>query len=148
MKKTLLPLVLLAALCAAALRPCQAATTNFSEAVPGVQTIALTWGSQLTADTVWKFTLPFKAELLSVTASADTIDRTTTDETYKIDVAEGGTSVLSAVIDILAADTVYSGTVSDAALADEAAITVTLDVGGTTPIVTGGCVLLTVRRTN
>lgn len=131
--------------------PAFAAVTNFAEAIPGIQTIPLVFDrtvSAVSTPVIARIKLPFKAQVLGVSASLETGDYASTDETYKIDVLEAGTTILSAPINMLAADTVYEGTLADTSIADEAVVTVTLDVAGTTPSVTDVTVLLTVRRTN
>ena len=131
--------------------PAFAAVANFSEAIPGIQTIAVTMNRAITSvstPVIARIKLPFKAQVLGVSASLETGDYASTDEVYTIDVLEAGTTILTAPINMLAADTVYEGTLADTSIADEAIVTVALDVAGTTPSVTDVTVLLTVRRTN
>ena len=127
----------------------QAATTNYSETISGIQVVPVTFSRVLTATaTPVTFKIPFKAQIIGVSAHASTIDLTTTDETYTVDIKEAGTSILSAAISVVAAGTVYEGTVSDNYIADEALVTIVVTLGGTTPILTDLTVLLTIRRTN
>lgn len=124
-----------------------AATKNFSEAVPGIQIVPFHISGQYTATTanVVKLTLPFKAEVLGVSATARASGGTS--PTLTVDVKEGGTTILSSAISITAG-TVAEGTVTDNSLADESAITVDLTIGGTSPTWNDITVLLTLRRTN
>ena len=126
-----------------------AATTNYPDVITGIQIVPVTFSRTLTAtETPVTFKLPFKAQVLGVSAHVKTIDLTDTNETYTVDVKEAGTSVLSSAISIAAANTVYEGTVSDSYIADEATVTVVVTLGGTTPSLTDLTVLLTIRRTN
>lgn len=138
--------VLLAALFSLAM-PAMAATTNPSPASSGYMVVPLTFNRTITATaTPIKFKVPYPCTVIGVTATAATLDLTSTDETYTVDVKEGGTSILSSAISLAAAGTVYDGTVSDTALADEATITVVLTLGGTTPSLTDATVLLVLKR--
>lgn len=144
---SILVIALLLLFCA----PAFAAVTNYSEAIPGIQVVSVTMNRAVTTvstPVIARIKLPFKAQVLGVSASLETGDYASTDETYKIDVLEAGTTILSAPINMLAADTVYEGTLADTSIADEAVVTVALDVAGTTPSVTDVTVLLTLRRTN
>lgn len=124
-----------------------AATANYSEVVTGIQTIPLQLSGQYTTTTaaVVKFQLPFKAQVLGVSATARASGGTS--PTLTVDVQEGGTTILSSPISITAA-TVAEGTVSDSSLADESTITVDLAIGGSSPTWDDITVLVTVRRTN
>jgi hypothetical protein len=131
--------------------PALAATANFSEVVTGIQVVPVTMNRAVTAvsaPVIARLQLPFKAQVLGVSSSCETADYASTDEVYTIDVLEAGTTILSAPIDMVAADTVYEGTLADTTIADEAVVTVVLDVSGTTPSVEDVTVLLTLRRTN
>lgn len=127
--------------------PAQAATKNYSEAIPGIQVIPFHISGQYTATAVnvVKFNIPFKAEVLSVQATARASGGTS--PTLTVDVKEAGTTILSSVISITAG-TVSEGTLSDTSLADESAVTVDFTIGGTTPTWNDITVLITVRRTN
>lgn len=129
--------------------PALAATTNPSPASPGYMVLPLVFDRTVAAvstPVIARIKLPFAATVVSVSGSCETADYASTDEVYEIDVLEAGTTILSAPIGLAAADTVYDGTVSDAALADEAVITVALDVAGTTPSITDVTVLLVLKR--
>ena len=122
------------------------AATNFPAVGAGEgQAIVLTLNRQYTSTTtnVVKFTLPYKAQLLGVSATARASGGTS--PTLTVDVMEGGVTVLSAPISITAG-TVAEGTVTDAALADEALMTVNLAIGGTSPTWDDITVTLTVVR--
>jgi len=126
-----------------------AATTNPSPGSAGYMVMPLVFDRTVAAvstPVIARIKLPFPATVVSVSASCETADYTSTDEVYEIDVLEAGTTILSSAIDLAAADTVYDGTVSDAALADEAVVTVTLDAAGTTPSITDVTVLLVLKR--
>jgi hypothetical protein len=92
------------------------------------------------------FKLPFPCAVVGVTTHAKTLDLTDTDETYTVDIKEGATSILSSAVSLAAAGTVYSGTVSDDLLADEATLSVVVTLGGTTPSLTDLTVLLVLKR--
>lgn len=129
--------------------PAMAATTNPSPASSGYMVVPIVFDRTVAAvstPVIARIKLPFPAAVISVSGSCETADYTSTDETYKINVLEAGTTILSAPINMVAADTVYDGTVSDAALADEAVVTVTLDAAGTTPSITDVTVLLVLKR--
>lgn len=121
-----------------------AATQNYMTSVP-VQMVPFHISGQYTATTagVVKLTLPYKAKLIGVSATARASGGTS--PTLTVDVKEGGTTVLSAPISITAG-TVAEGTITDASLADEAAITVDLTIGGTSPTWNDITVLLTIVR--
>jgi hypothetical protein len=126
-----------------------AATANPLPTSPGYMVMPLVFDRNVAAvstPVIARIKMPFPAKVVAVQASCETADYASTDETYKIDVLEGATSILSAPIDMVAADTIYSGTVSDSKVADEAVVTVTLDVAGTTPSVTDVTVLLVLKR--
>lgn len=147
--KTLNRLLLVPLLVLALALPALAATTNPSPASPGYEILTVTFSrtvSAVSTPVMARFKMPFKFRVVSVTASCETADYANTDEVYTVDVLEAGTTILSSGIVLAAADTVYQGTVSDAALADEAVVTVTLDVVGTTPSITDVTVLLVVKR--
>lgn len=126
-----------------------AATTNPSPASPGYMVLPVTFSRTISAvstPVMARIKLPFPAAVVSVTASAETADYASTDEVYTVDVLEGATSILSSAITLVAADTVYQGTVSDEALADEAVLTLVLGVAGTTPSITDVTTTLVLKR--
>lgn len=124
-----------------------AATANYPEVIPGIQIVPLVIAGQHTASEAGdvKFLLPFKAQVLGVSATARASGGTT--PTLTIDVKEAGTSILSAPISITAG-TVSEGTVTDSSLADESLITVDTAITGTNPTWDDITVLLTIRRAN
>lgn len=139
-------LLAIAALTVAIPVPVHAATPNYSTAVPGVVVIPIFISGQRTATTasVVRFAIPFKARLVGVGASARASGGTT--PTLTVDVKVAGTTVLSAPFAVTAA--AYSeGTITTAAIADEAAVTIDLAITGTTPTWDDITVLLTVIRT-
>lgn len=145
LKRFFLPLLLILAL----VLPAQAATVNPSPGSPGYMMLPITMNRAVTtvsAPVIARFQVPYGFTVVGVTASCETADYASTDEAYKIDVKEGATSILSAPINMLAADTVYAGTLADTAIADEAVVTVILDVAGTTPSVEDVTVLLVLKR--
>ncbi|TXT23893.1 MAG: hypothetical protein FD134_1862 [Gallionellaceae bacterium] len=121
-----------------------AATPNYAVGI-SEQVISFHISGQYTASTtgVVKFTLPYPVKLVGVSATARASGGTS--PTLTVDVLEGGASVLSAPVSITAG-TVGEGTITDAALADEAAVTVNLAIGGTSPTWNDITVLLTVVR--
>ncbi|WP_028318957.1 hypothetical protein [Desulfobulbus elongatus] len=134
-----------------ALTPALAATNtpNPSPASPGYMVLPLPFSrtvSSASTVTMARIALPFPATVVSVTASAETIDLANEDETYTVDVKEETTSILDDPIGLAAADTVYQGVLVDTALADEAVLTVELTAAGTTPSITDVTVLLVLKR--
>jgi len=126
--------------------PAQAATQDAGVGVGhDVVVIPLHISGQYTATTanVARLTLPFKAQVLGISASARASGGTT--PTLTVDVLEGGTTILSAPVAVTAG-AVAEATVTDTTLADEAAITVTLTIGGTTPTWNDIVVLITLVR--
>lgn len=121
-----------------------AATPNQAPAAP-VQVIAFHLSGQYTATAadVVKFNLPYAAQLIGVQATARASGGTS--PTLTVDVQEGAGSVLSSAMSITAG-TVAEGTITDASLADEAAMTVDLTIGGTSPTWNDITVLLTLVR--
>lgn len=100
---------------------------------------------QYTASTtaVVKLTLPFKAKLIGVSATARASGGTS--PTLTVDLLQGGTTVLSAPIAITAG-TVAEGTVTTATLTDESTITVNLAITGTSPTWNDITILVTLVR--
>lgn len=126
-----------------------AATANPSPASPGYMVLPVTFSRTVAAvstPVMARIKLPFPAAVVSVTAACETADYASTDEVYTVDVKEGATSILSAPIGLAAIATVYQGTVSDKALADESVLTVVLGVSGTTPSITDVTTLLVLKR--
>ena len=134
------------AVAAAWLSPLLAATPNVAPGAGDVQIVAFHISGQYTATTaaVARFTLPFEARLLGVSASARASGGTS--PTLTVDVKEAGATVLSAPVAVTAG-AVAEATVTDAALADEAAITIDLAITGTSPTWNDIVVVLTLFRT-
>lgn len=147
--RTLVLLLLVACLVAGDFRsgPREAAaqTPNLSVAVPGVFVMPFHVSGQYTATTaaVVRFALPFPAQLVSAQATARASGGTS--PTLTVDVKTGGTTVLSAPIAVTAGSVAF-GTVTTSALADEAAMTVDLTIGGTSPTWNDIVIVLTFVR--
>lgn len=126
--------------------PAVAQTPNYAVSQPGVVVVPFHISGQYTATTagVIKFDLPFKARVVGVQANARASGGTS--PTLTVDVLAGGTTILSSAISITAG-TVSHGTISTAALADEASITVDLTIGGTSPTWNDITVVLVLVRT-
>lgn len=121
-----------------------AATPNYAPAY-NVVVIPFHISGQYTTTTtaVVRFALPFPAKLVGVGASARASGGTT--PTLTVDLKAGGTTVISAPISVTAG-AYAEGTVATSALADEAAITVDLTIGGTSPTWNDIVVFITVVR--
>ncbi len=149
MKSVLRKLVVAAALALAAplaLMPSvQAATPNVAVGGAQVVVIPLHLSKQYTASATAeaRFAMPFACQMLGVGASARASGGTT--PTLTVDVKEGGTTILSAPISVTAGS-YTEGTITDADIADEGAITVDLTIGGTSPTWDGVTVLMTCAR--
>lgn len=122
------------------------ATNNLSVAISGVFPLLLSIAS-VTADVTAakRLKLPFPAKLLAVSGGARAKSGTT--PTLAVDVKAGGVSVLTAPVAFV------DGSVTEASIdstkaqiADEAEITIDLDVGGTTPNYSDVDILLTFVR--
>jgi hypothetical protein len=127
-------------------RSAEAQTPNFPTSYGGVVVVPFHLSGQYGATTanVVRFKVPFAATLLSVQANARVSGGSS--PTLTVDVLEAGTTVLSAPISITAG-TVAFGTITDSALADEAEITVTLTIGGSSPTWNDITVVLVLART-
>jgi hypothetical protein len=121
-----------------------AATPNYP-LTSQVEIISLHISGQYTATTTSaaKFTLPFKAKLIGVSAFARASGGTT--PTLTVDLKLGATSVLSTPIN-LTAGTVTEGAITTATLPDESSMGVDLTIGGTSPTWNDMTVLITVVR--
>lgn len=138
-------LALAAAAALIAPAPLGHAATNVAAGGAQVAVFPLHISGQYTATTanVARFALPFACDVLGVGASARASGGTT--PTLTVDVLEAGATILSAPIAVTAGS-YTEGTVTDAALADEALITVTLTIGGTSPTWNDITVLITCAR--
>ncbi len=125
----------------------QAATKNYSEVIGGIQVIPIALGGQYTATAATvKFVMPFKAEVLGVSATARASGGT--GPILEVDVTEGGTSILSSPMSITAGS-VTEGTVSDTSIADESTLGIQLNIRGVdSPTWNDITTLMTIRRTN
>lgn len=127
--------------------PALAATPNPAPGSAGYMVLPLQFSRTITATaTPITFKAPFPCAVIGVTAHAKTLDFSSTDETYTVDVKEGANSILSSAISLAAAGTIYDGTLSDTAIADEATVSVVVTLGGTTPSLTDLTVLLVLKR--
>jgi hypothetical protein len=93
-----------------------------------------------TVASIAKFNMPFACDLLGVQANAQAL----VGATNTVDVKVGGTTVLSAPMTIAAAGTVVEGTLVTTAIADEAVITIDINIVGTS--LTHTTVLITCSR--
>ena len=122
-----------------------AAITNTKLANPkSYFTMVLTSDGQhaATVDPLFTFQMPFAATLTEMSACARDLDVAGTNS-YTVDLEEAGTSVLDSAIALVADNTPVVGTISDAALADNAKMEVVLTLAGnTTPTVDDLTVLL------
>ena len=83
-------------------------------------------------DPIATFQMFTESTLEEVSACARRVD-TGGSETYEIDVEEAGTTVLSSALSITTANTPVVATISDADIADDAKIEVTITLGGSAP---------------
>lgn len=90
-----------------------------------------------------KFRLPFKGQLIGLSATARASGGTT--PTLTVDLKDDGVSSLSAPLAITAG-TVAEAVVANPAIGDESDMTVDLAIGGTTPTWDDITILLTVAR--
>jgi len=128
-----------------------AAIANTKLAAPNSYfTICITKDGQYTAtvDPVATFQMPVAATLVEVSACGRDLDTASGNETYTVDLEEAGTSVLSSAISLVADNTVVVGTVTDAAIADNAKMEVVLTLGGTTPALDDLTVLITFKTSH
>lgn len=146
LKQIFTSLILGLALAIAAYAPAQAATPNYSSAINGVVVFAFQYDGQFTATTagVTRFAMPFKARVIGVQASCNTISGTT--PVNSVDVNDDGTTILSADIAVSAADTVYEGTIASPVIADESVVTIDFTITGTSPTFDDCTVMLIVLR--
>lgn len=123
------------------------AVANYGEHVTGLLFVPIFLGT-ITADATKKIgiKLPWKCDLLGV--STFCASSSGTSPTLTVDVHEAGVSVLSVPVAVVA-DTYTEATITDSALADEAALTMNLDIGGSaTPTFVDVTVTMALRRTN
>ncbi len=126
------------------LAPAMATTPNVSLTTP-VVVVPLQLSGQYTADgtAVAKFTMPFPARVLGITMTAQASGGT--NPTLAIDVKEGSTSILTAPTAITAG-AVANAAIADYQRADEAVVTVNLDLGGTNPTWDNITIFITLAR--
>jgi hypothetical protein len=150
MKRTFKALLIAGVLAALALalpvfQPVIAATQNVTPAAGQVVTIPILVAGQRTATqtAVARFAMPFPCNVLGVSASARASGGTS--PTLTIDVMAGGVSILSTPVSVTAGS-VAEATVTTAAVADEAVITVNTAITGTSPTWDDIMVFITVVR--
>jgi hypothetical protein len=109
---------------------------------PGYETMTFTLTGTVSASTtgIIAFKMPWPCTLIQVQASAQAI----TGGAATLNLKEAGTTVLSSVITLTTAGQVYEGTISDTAIAKDAAMTIDLTV--TTSIANGTIVLVLKRK--
>lgn len=122
-----------------------AQTPNVTVGAGQVVVISFHLSGQYAATTagVARFALPFPGDVLGVQASARASGGTA--PTLTVDVQAGGVSILSTPVAVTAG-AVAQATLSTATLADEAAMTVNLAIGGTSPTWNDIVVMMTVAR--
>ncbi|MGQ9370534.1 hypothetical protein [Azospirillum sp. A39] len=121
-------------------------TTVPPPSTPGLVPLTIMLSGQRTADTTaaCRTKLPFPAKLLAVHASARASGGTA--PTLAVDVKAGATSLLSAPVAVTAGATAEATVAGAGRIADEADITVDLDIGGTTPTWDDIAVVLWLQR--
>jgi len=126
-------------------KPAIAATPNVTPGAGQVVTIPILIAGQRTATqtAIARFAMPFPAHVLGVSATARASGGTS--PTLTIDVMAGGVTLLSAPVAVTAG-AVAEATVTTAAVADEAVITVNTAITGTSPTWDDIMVLITVAR--
>lgn len=125
--------------------PTFAATPNYALTQPGLVVLPFHASGQYTATVagVVRFTMPFRARVVNVMATARASGGTS--PTLTVDLLEAGVSVLSAPIAITAG-TVSEGAITDAIIADEAVTTVNFAITGTSPTWNDITIILVVLR--
>jgi len=130
------------------------AVTKYAEVIPGIQTMPIHFSRVVTTTgglTFATFYMPFKAELLGISAVARLLETTSTDETYTLDIKEGGVSMLSTPIPLYQT-TMGTGVITDTSIAADAKVDLVLTIAATTHAAGVSCTdlttLITIRRTN
>ena len=118
--------IALAGLSSLAVRDADAATPNFPPTTSVYAMPMFLPGAYTSTATPIKFVMPYASRLVGFSAVAGTVSGTMT-----IDIQAGGTTLLSAPI--TASTNVVEATISTAAVADEAQITVVLTISGSSP---------------
>ncbi len=124
-----------------------AATPNYATTIPGVVLLPLHFEGQFTAsqDPITRFKLPFAARLIGISVNMQSLGGSS-KPTYKVDVENSGSSVLSAPITVSSAATVTEGVIAKPVIVDESVLEITLTLTGTSPTVDDMTVLLTLLR--
>lgn len=122
----------------------QAATSNPSPASSGYYVMTLNFDSQLTVSVADKayFKQPWPAELVAIKCAARAVGGTTPTFTWTLQEGAGTLATCAPT----AANTEVEGTISDKAVADEAAITLDYASTGTSPTLDDATVLLIFKR--
>ena len=123
-------------------QPAGAVTPNIAVGSGQVMVLPFHISGVVSADAVGavRFQMPQACNLIGVGVNA----RALVGATNTIDVMEGGVSVLGSVITVAAAGTWYEGTIVDTQIADEAVVTINIDIVGTS--LTDITVVLTCAR--
>lgn len=127
--------------------PAHAATPNYAASNPSVVVIPFHISGQYTATTagVVKFNLPFRARLIGIGANARASGGTS--PTLTVDLKVGGVSILTTPISITAGTYAEGAIGTSSQIADEASVTIDLNIGGTSPTWNDITVLMTLVRT-
>jgi hypothetical protein len=99
--------------------------------------------ADISATQAYYFIMPFAATLTEVSGTGD-FDYSQADETYALDVADGGGALITQKDLGHTDDTPVVATITDSAVADNAVVLVTLTLGGTSPSF-DGCIVLTFK---
>jgi hypothetical protein len=120
----------------------RAATPNIAVGAGQVMVLPFHISGAVSADAVGavRFQMPQACNLIGVGVNS----RALVGATNTIDVMEDGVTVLGSVITVAAAGTWYEGTIVDAQIADEAVVTINIDIVGTS--LTDTTVVLTCAR--
>ncbi len=128
--------------------PAQAATDNPSSASTGYETWVFHVSGTFTSTvTPIKFKAPWPYRALSVSVFARSVSGTSDVASQTVDVQQGTTSLLTTPVQIISSATVTDGTLATTpTIADEATLSVILNMTGTNPSVTDLTVVVPVKR--
>lgn len=126
----------------------EATTANPSTGSTGYETFVFhSPGAHTSTVTPIKFKVPWPYRALSVSVHARSVSSTSDVASQTVDVKQGSTSLLAAPVQIVNSDTVYDATLAATpAIADEATVSVILNMTGTNPSVSDLTVTLGVKR--
>lgn len=124
--------------------PVPAATTNVSSGSPGYMLLPFHLSGQYTANTtaVAKWIAPMPCEIYHVSATARASGGTS--PTLSVVMLNGASTV--ATVGPITAGTISDGTLANTTVADEAALSIDLTIGGTSPTWTDITVLVGCKR--